>query len=123
MNHYIHHIPGRLRIKTPHVKRNTRLAEIIKNVLWPIQGLQTISINTLTGSVVVEYDPTRSNPEEILETLKRACYFDESKAVTHDQVIHTAAASVGLFLGKTVCNAVLGTALEESGFSVIAALI
>lgn len=123
MSHYIHHIPGRLRIKTPHVKRNSRLAEIIKNVLWPLQGLRTISINPLTGSIVVEYDPIRANPEELLETLKRACYFDESKAVTHDQVIHTAAASVGLFLGKTVCNAVLGTALEESGFSVIAALI
>jgi predicted DsbA family dithiol-disulfide isomerase len=123
MSHYIHHTPGRLRIKTPHVKRNLRRAEAVKNTLWPLRGIHSISISTLTGSVVVHYDLTSANSEEILQALKRACYFDETKAVTHDEVIHAAASNVGLFLSKTVCGAVLETTLEESALSMISALI
>lgn len=123
MSHYIHHIPGRLRIKTPYVKRNQRVAEGVKTALAAIRGIRLISINTLTGSIVVQYDPIYANTKEILDTLKRVCYFDESKAVTHDQVIETAASRVGRLLSKTVCGAVLETAFEDSALSVIAALI
>lgn len=123
MSHYIHHTPGRLRMKTPYVKRNLRAAERVKDTLLDVQGIHSISINTLTGSVVVHYDPISSNPEEILNMLKSACRFDETKATAHDEVIQAAASNVSFFLSKTVCGAVLETALEESALSMIAALI
>ncbi|MBI3803150.1 MAG: heavy-metal-associated domain-containing protein [Nitrospirae bacterium] len=123
MSYYIHQIPGRLRIKSPAVKRNPAKAEIVEGLLKSIDGVDSVAVNILTGSITIHYDQNNLQPEAILDRLKQARYFDESKAVTHDQVIYTAASNVGLFLGKTVCGAVVETALGDSAFSMLAALI
>jgi copper chaperone CopZ len=122
MSYYIHQIPGRLRIKSPAIKRNQAKAEAVETLVARIDGVCSVTVNTITGSIVIHHQ-TDADPEEILNTLKRAGYFDETKAVTHDEVIHTAASNVGLFVGKTVCGAVLQTALGDSPLAMIADLI
>lgn len=123
MSYYIHQIPGRLRIKSPTVKRNQAKAEAVEALLRAIYGVGSVAVNTVTGSVIIHYDQVDVEPEKILNTLKRAGYFDESKAVTHDQVIQKAASDVSFFLGRTVCGAVVETALGDSALSMIAAFI
>ncbi len=123
MSDYIHQIPGRLRIKSQAIKRNQTTAEAAEALLKAVSGIRSVAVNTVTGSIVIHHDSQSISSETILGTLKRHGYFDASKAMTHDQVFQTAASSVGLFLGKTLCGAVLETAFEDSALSVIAALI
>lgn len=123
MSYYIHQIPGRLRIKSPVVRRNEAVAVTVETFLKTIDGIRSVAVNTLTGSITLHYSPSVVTPEIILEALKCKGYFDASKAKTHDQVIYTAASGVGFFLSKTVCGAALETVLEDSALSMIAALI
>jgi hypothetical protein len=55
--HIVHHVPGRLRLKVPEAKGNADFLEDVKAALGPIQGIREIEVNSVTGSVLVHYDP------------------------------------------------------------------
>jgi copper chaperone CopZ len=123
MSYYIHDIPGRLRIKTPLIKRNQSIAEDIQNLLKPIIGISSTSLNLVTGSIVINYEPRVITSKDIVNTLNYAGYFDLSKAVTNDEYIKTAAASMGQVVVKTLFGTFIESALEGSALSFIAILV
>lgn len=123
MSYYIHNIPGRLRIKTPLIKKNQSIAEDVKNLLRPIIGISSTSFNLITGSIVINYDPKVITSKEIVNTLNYAGYFDLSKAITNDEYIKTAAASMGQVVVKTLFGTFIESALEGSALSFIAILV
>lgn len=123
MSYYIHQIPGRLRIKSPAVRRNQAAAETVSVLLTALAGVRSVAINTVTGSIIVCYDPKTISSETIVGPLKRNGYFDASKAMTHDQVIQRAASKAGLFLSRTFFGAVVETAFQGSAWSFLAILI
>ncbi len=123
MSYYIHDIPGRLRIKTPLIKRNQSIAKDIQNLLKPIIGISSTSFNLVTGSIVINYEPTAINSKDIVNALNYAGYFDISKAVTNDEYIKTAAASMGQVVVKTLFGTFIESALEGSALSFIAILV
>ena len=123
MSYYIHNVPGRLRIKTPLIKKNQSIAEDVKNLLRPIIGISSTSFNLITGSIVINYDPKVITSKEIVSTLNYAGYFDLSKAVTNDEYIKTAAASMGQVVVKTLFGTFIESALEGSALSFIAVLV
>lgn len=123
MSYYIHQIPGRLRIKSPAVKRKPTMAEAVEVLLKTIEGIRSVAVNTITGSITIHYTLQVVSPGTILDALECKGYFDPSKAMTHDQVIQGAASDVGLFLSRTVCGAVVETAFEGSAWSLLAVLI
>jgi hypothetical protein len=56
-----HHVPGRIRIEIPGLKKMTmeelkRLADVVTRV-WRIEGIRDISANPVTGSMTIKYDP------------------------------------------------------------------
>jgi len=123
MSYYIHNVPGRLRIKTPLIKKNQSIAEDVQNLLRPIIGISSTSFNLITGSIVINYDPKVITSKEIVSTLNYAGYFDLSKAVTNDEYIKTAAASMGQVVVKTLFGTFIESALEGSALSFIAILV
>lgn len=123
MSYYIHQIPGRLRIKSPLIKRNQSAAQTVEGLVAGICGVRSVAVNIVTGSIVIRYNFRAVSSGTILNVLKCNGYFDPSKAVTHDQVIQTAVSNAGCFLGKTVCGAVVESALEGSAWSLLAVLI
>ncbi len=123
MSYYIHNVPGRLRIKTPLIKKNQSIAEDVKNLLRPIIGISSTSFNLITGSIVINYDPKVITSKEIVNALNYAGYFDLSKAVTNDEYIKTAAASMGQVVVKTLFGTFIESALEGSALSFIAILV
>lgn len=123
MSYYIHNVPGRLRIKTPLIKKNQSIAEDVKNLLRPIIGISSTSFNLITGSIVINYDPKVITSKEIVNTLNYAGYFDLSKAITNDEYIKTAAASMGQVVVKTLFGTFIESALEGSALSFIAILV
>jgi hypothetical protein len=94
MSYYLHHVPGRLRLKTPFIKGDNDKAQEIRLFLKGIPGIHSTSANTVTGSLTIYYDPKEICPDSITHRLSRAGFFDRSKAITNDQYIFSIASSV-----------------------------
>jgi len=54
-----HQVPGRIRMKVPSIKTNPELAEQIKQTFSAIPGIEQVTINPTTGSIVLHYDQDR----------------------------------------------------------------
>jgi copper chaperone CopZ len=94
MSYYIHDVPGRLRVKSPIIKRNQYAANEVERLLETVDGVDMININLLTGSLLVNYNPKITKYHDIVNLLQNEGYFDHSKAITNDQYIHNAASKV-----------------------------
>jgi heavy-metal-associated domain-containing protein len=55
--HIAHHVPGRLRFRIPDAKGNPERLEQARTALEVLEGVRSVDVNPLTGSVVIEYDP------------------------------------------------------------------
>jgi len=66
MIHHVHHVPGRLRIRIPALKRNAEKARVLTKALSHVSGIQSVEANLLTGSLLVHYDPCVSNAAAVL---------------------------------------------------------
>jgi copper chaperone CopZ len=55
MVQYIHHVPGRLRVKFSWLRRNEVQAIAIQAQLEALEGVNRVDINLTTGSIVVLY--------------------------------------------------------------------
>jgi copper chaperone CopZ len=94
MSYYIHDIPGRLRVKSPSIKRNRSAAEEVERLIGNVYGVDRVNVNLTTGSLLVNYNPKTLKYHDIVNMLQAKGYFDYSKAVTNDQYIHNAASKV-----------------------------
>src|SRR5271165_658152 len=54
-----HQVPGRVRMKIPAGKGNPELLKQISEVFGVIPGIEEITVNPTTGSVVLHYDADR----------------------------------------------------------------
>ena len=54
-----HQVPGRIRMKVPAAKDNPELLEQIKQTFSVIPGIDHVTVNPTTGSVVLHYDTDR----------------------------------------------------------------
>ena len=52
----VHQVPGRVRMKVPAAKRNPKLLKQIADTFAAIPGIERITVNPATGSVVIFYD-------------------------------------------------------------------
>jgi copper chaperone CopZ len=123
MSYYIHNVPGRLRVKTPVVKRNNKAADEIRKTLSTVNGIATVDINLTTGSILINYNPKMVHQSDIISALQRNGYFDTSKAITNDQYIQRAASQAGNIVGKAIFGTFVEKALEGSALSLITFLI
>jgi cation transport ATPase len=51
-----HQVPGRIRLKVPGVKDSPELIDQIKQMFHVIPGIEEVTVNPTTGSVVLHYD-------------------------------------------------------------------
>ena len=122
MNYYIHTTPGRLRLKNPLFK-NKNTHDHIKMLLSGLIGIATIDINNTTGSLTIHYNASQINDKDIINTLQRAGYFDETKAISNDQYIQTAASKAGKVLGRAAFGVFVDKAFEGSALSLLGLLL
>jgi len=123
VSYYIHNVPGRLRLKSPIIKKNGNLADEIRKTLSTMNGIATVDINLTTGSLLVNYNPKTTSHKDIISILQRKGYFDATRATTNEQYIHHVASKAGHIVGKAVLGAFVQEALEGSAFSLLAALL
>lgn len=123
MGHYIHHVPGRLRIRTPKLKRDAGRAKAAEQLLQSIDGVISVRANEVTGSITLTYERDTVSSEEILRTLALHGYY-EPEAVRHaDGQLHDMAARTGDTLGKMLFGFVVKEAVERSAVALIGALL
>jgi hypothetical protein len=126
MSHYVHHVPGRIRIKTPHLKRNRSRAAEVQALLDAHEGIISREINILTGSVVIGYDKEITSAEQIMAAMKDNHHLANeariNKVASNGKTAHTVS-TVGDNLAKVVVGFVVEKALERSATALIGALL
>jgi len=123
MTCYVHNVPGRLRLRTPHLKRNADTADEIRKALSTLNGIGAVDINLTTGSILINYNHKIIRHEEVLDLLRRRGYYDATRTETTDEYIHKAASKAGSVIGKAIFGTVVEKALEGSALSLISLLI
>ena len=69
MSHYLHHVPGRLRLKAHSLKNSKDKADEIRALCAQLPGIIAVELNSLTGSLLVRYDKVSVNSTQILGLL------------------------------------------------------
>lgn len=123
MSYYLHNVPGRLRVKSPLLKRNSAAADELKMALSTIQGIAAVDFNPTTGSLLINYNHRTTNHEDIIGLLERKGYFDRGKATSNERYIHTAAEKTGRVIGKAALGMAIEKAFEGSALSLLGLLI
>lgn len=59
-------IPGRVRLRLPELKNQSLAGELLPKI-QEIPGVKAVEIKTLTGSLLIEYDPALISTERLLE--------------------------------------------------------
>jgi hypothetical protein len=122
MDCYYHNVPGRLRLKNPAFK-NRNIHDNIRKLLSNLTGIGTTDFNTVTGSIVISYNPAQVSCQDIISSFQRAGYFEPEKAINNDQYIHKAASKAGSLVGKVVLGAFVEKAFEGSALSLLSILL
>ncbi len=123
MAHYIHHIPGRLRVRNPMFRDNPPLLDEARNCFKDASGIKQVSANALTGSLTVRYDPEILSPERILQIFEDCQYVDLKQAATLDTHLNESFNKAGKYVGRAALSVMVDTALKGSGLSFLSVLI
>ena len=121
--YYLHTTPGRLRIKIPQIKNKPRKCQKLEDLFTRKNGIESVSIKPITGSMVLEYDEDRIDSARILKALEKKGLFDKTKVVNSDAYIEKTGNRIGKACGRAVFGLAVGNVLEGSGLSFLAALI
>ena len=103
MTHRVHHVPGRLRIRIPEIKRNEANARTFTAKVIAIPGVRSAEANMLTGSLLVHYDTRCAMPDHVLSVLGIEPASPEPRAIGDSGR-----------LGREVASAVLWYAAEKA---------
>ena len=123
MRYYMHSVPGRLRIKIPAIKGHPEKAKTVQALLRDLDGIESIRANTITGSIVVRYEPGRSLSERIPSILTENGLFDKTRTFGMEHAVYESSSKAGQALSKAFCGWAVGRALEGTSLSFLAVLI
>ncbi|MBU1190080.1 MAG: heavy-metal-associated domain-containing protein [Gammaproteobacteria bacterium] len=124
---YIHHVPGRLRVRDARLKRNADGIAAVQSLVSAIDGVLDVSVSTVTGSVVITYDRDLTCPHALLDELKqRGCCNHTSAlptAAAPKQAVSNALSNAGNAMGKAVFGVMVEKLVERSAMALIGALL
>ena len=80
---YVHHVPGRLRVRTACLKNDARAAAIAERLMSAVDGVQHAVANPTTGSLTVLYDPAAAGADELFRVLRAHKYIGAAAVPTH----------------------------------------
>ena len=123
MIYYVHHVPGRIRVKIPGIKHRPYKADKIREMLQEQNGVDRTNVNLSTGSVIAYYDPETTTAEQILNILKYNGFFDEDASFNISDDIDRMSSRASEAFGKAIFGWTVGQILNASGLSFLAAFI
>lgn len=120
MAHYVHHLPGRLRIKCHRLKNNEHRAHRMQTCLQRLNGVVSAEVNTTTGSLLVRYDAGRIPSEIILSKLIAEGFALDPR---HAKPGAKPDNPLATMISDKVVNKMLETVVERSAVALLAALV
>ncbi|MGM0453304.1 MAG: HMA2 domain-containing protein [Thermodesulfobacteriota bacterium] len=123
MSHYIHHVPGRLRIRSQLLKNNHQMLEDVKKCFRGAAGIEHIKVSPVTGSALIRYDPNEIKSDQILSILHDCEYVDVYQAKSLDEKLTASVSRAGHFVGKACLNLFVDHALQGSRLALLSAFI
>jgi Heavy metal associated domain 2 len=126
MSHYIHHVPGRLRITSTVLKRNEAEAKEVCRFLSSTVGVLGCEVKTLTGSAVISYDIRVITADQLIALLKEQGIVADGAAIPVPQKadnLTEVLTKVGSVAGKALFGVVLEKAIERSAVALVGALL
>jgi Heavy metal associated domain 2 len=116
VSHYIHRVPGRIRVQIPTIRRNVAVAEEAKGFLESISGITFVKANVLTGSLLIRYDDMLTSAEAILNRMILKGYLTQkappSFRPTQPTEVSTFSSELGRRTMDVLCSTVIQTVIE-----------
>lgn len=69
---YVHHTPGRLRVRAHHFKKPGAPARQAMALLQAMEGVKSVKLNVHASSLTIHYDPKVYGQSELLAALEAA---------------------------------------------------
>ena len=126
MSCYLHKVPGRVRIKTPIFKGEPHLARVVEAKLRMLSGICSVTVNSLTGSILINYDHHQIESAAILCLVGKECGLDLSAAypdVQKSEKPSKTEEQVAEKVGKVILGVVIQRIFEGSPLALLAAMI
>ena len=96
---------------------------MVENLLKRMEGIKSSAVNTLTGSVVVNYDCRMVTDREIISRLTDLGHFNPAQAKTSDEYIQGAFSTAGEIVWKAFFGSFVDAALAGTPISFVSVLI
>lgn len=116
MSLYIHHVPGRLRVRTQAFRCQPNRIQQAAHRLRATEGVKDVEIRAAAGSITVRYDPERCTRDSLLAVLEDFGCVGASRAVSD-----SGGEVAGLF-GKALMGAFAQTLAQRSVQTLVGAL-
>jgi hypothetical protein len=115
VSHYIHRVPGRIRVQSPAIRRNEAVADEAKAFLENVSGITFVKTNVLTGSLLIRYDETVTTAEAILNRMMLKRYLTSKKAPLRTRPLGalTFHSELGRRTVDALCSTVIQTVIER----------
>jgi hypothetical protein len=115
---YIHHVPGRLRVRTQAFRCQPSQVAAAARQLLALDGVDDVKINTHAGSITICYDPTQLTQGELLATMESLGCIGVGRGVATGSGTGQIA---GLF-GKALLGALAQTVAQRSVATLVGVL-
>ena len=133
MTQYVHHVPGRLRVRSAILKRNPYAAAMVASDLGSHKGVRSAEASPRTGSITVVYDPDIAQLATIKAYLRDAGHLRDTghlsgqgAAVMPARTLTLSGEAIrasGEVVAKTVFGVVVEKLIERSAVALVAALV
>lgn len=77
-SHYMHVLDGRFRIRVPEIRGSSQRADEVEQFLMGVVGITEVTVNPLTGSVLVYYQPRKICHRRIYSLLRSQGYLQRA---------------------------------------------
>jgi hypothetical protein len=123
MSHYIHSVPGRLRVKIPAIKHRPYAACKVENLFEHLEGITSVQAKALTGSLKISYDPESVDLKRLLNILSTNGYIDSVPQKQNKSSQYAVATRLTQACGKALINWAVSKGLESRGLGLLAVII
>lgn len=117
MSQYIHHVPGRIRVRSRAFRCRSEKARIAQSRLLGLAGVREVRVNPHAGSATIHYDPTQVSHSELLAALEASGCLGATTSSDEG------ARKAGEMFGKALIGAVVQKTVERSARALVGALI
>jgi hypothetical protein len=117
MSQYIHHVPGRIRIRSRAFQCYGARADAAHDRLMAMEGVRSVEIKPRAASLIVQYDPERISRAALFATLEElGCMAPVRRDNAHVR-------QIGETFGKAVVGAMMQKAVEQSARTLVGAFV